>query len=1091
MTKTTQSRNSRQSDIEELVDLIAKEVRGLNSDIGALRAPAPSARDSDFTAKDQQYDRLRYIQELIDEAMELMDADEEGVGEAERSEATEHELSDLERLAGARSRGGLAIVVGHTRRAPGAVGRFPTGRETEYPWNKDLAFRIQAECGKRGIESKIFYRDRIGVSGAYRNVKAWKPEATVELHFNSASPSARGTETIYGKSASERWATLVQNEMLKVLDRPARLDRGLLLRNERNRVRGWRSVTRVHPSALIEPFFGSSTSESALGAGRKAELALGIVHAFMKLRGMSIDSDAPANDPGQVDGDRPIAGLWGRLRTAYIKSEIEHPDLKEITFAQWGNESGYGTSKLAVEHLNFAGMKWRSMMAPYATKIKYRAHDGLDYYCRFDSLEKFIAGYWARLDGISAYSGWRRYGKDPTGFIRHIGRVWATYADYPDRVIKARDHLVRVGQLPFGAAQPEPGPAPGPQVPQPAPPTPAPDMPSRDRVVAAFPTTAVLFTELFDTYLNHELEFEHQRLATLAQWALESGWGSSELANRHFNFAGIAWMEELDEFAGRYPYAPRETGTVADYCRFDDLSRFIAGYWKRFEVDETYVNWRTAAARSPHDFIDFIAMHRDPGDPSGYARKVKGILGRFGYTRPGRPALVATTSDRASNLIATSAGLRSSVVAMPQHGLVVRVMRTHVERVAGGSTYRTAANYELYNDGQRISDIAGMIFERRGPGDNSARARKFQRRLANGLYPLAAHPAADRYKQDDGSLPALRLMNTGARRGIFLQPGADHSSVTACLNVAAPIDRPGAAIRYDSGLSQLTALIRRLLDLHPDFPIASQSEISNCWLLIEGEPDDVSNHSAARNWLGRPGPTSSRLDARQFFAQDIHIDQLRQAARFDVVASTMNGDGLVEGVNLEFFNALVQQGIDLTQLRGDFGANMWHEWASGWQAMVNGDQREVRERQADNLERIGARLLEALDINDPYGLLPPMVGAAIADEDGAILKLKEWGGDPNLPDALGRSPLVAAASYGAPDAVQALLAVGADRHAVQRQPSTDRLRQSAIKLSHQVQPNVCQPGATPIECAEIGRDLVAGDASAELAYDRVIELLSR
>ena len=77
--------------------------------------------------------------------------------------------------------------------------------------------------------------------------------------------------------------------------------------------------------------------------------------------------------------------LIERLAAAYRGYALPHPKLRAVTLAQWLLESGRGSSALAREHLNFAGLKWRPEMAPFATRIDYAAHDGADAYCRFAS----------------------------------------------------------------------------------------------------------------------------------------------------------------------------------------------------------------------------------------------------------------------------------------------------------------------------------------------------------------------------------------------------------------------------------------------------------------------------------------------------------------------------------------------------------------------------------------------------------------------------------------------------------------------------------------------------------------------------------
>lgn len=118
----------------------------------------------------------------------------------------------------------------------------------------------------------------------------------------------------------------------------------------------------------------------------------------------------------------------------YLDSDIDFPNLRAITVAQWTLESGYGRSNLASDHLNFAGLKWRSEMQGYATPVEYAAHDGTEKYCKFSSLKKFITGYWHFLDR-SPYEGWREHADSAADFIRFIGPIYTPTHMYADNVL--------------------------------------------------------------------------------------------------------------------------------------------------------------------------------------------------------------------------------------------------------------------------------------------------------------------------------------------------------------------------------------------------------------------------------------------------------------------------------------------------------------------------------------------------------------------------------------------------------------------------------------------------------------------------------
>jgi len=103
----------------------------------------------------------------------------------------------------------------------------------------------------------------------------------------------------------------------------------------------------------------------------------------------------------------------------YRKTNIKYNNLKAVTLAQWMLESGRAKSPLAQNHFNFAGLKWRSEMEGFATKVSYPAHDGTNDYCKFESIEAFIKGYWNFI-GRSVYDGWETHADSADGYIQFI-----------------------------------------------------------------------------------------------------------------------------------------------------------------------------------------------------------------------------------------------------------------------------------------------------------------------------------------------------------------------------------------------------------------------------------------------------------------------------------------------------------------------------------------------------------------------------------------------------------------------------------------------------------------------------------------------
>lgn len=179
----------------------------------------------------------------------------------------------------------LALVVGHTRTSPGAMGVSPISA-SEYEFNRELALLVEKSGNSRGHQVATFFRDGVGIEGAYEQVAEWKADAVVELHFNAFNGEARGTETLYCndndqmKVLEKEFAELVQQHICQVFNRTDRTNRGIksLSRSDR----GYQNVTQLFdiPSILIEPFFGDNPTEAQMAVAKKQQLAEAIILAF-------------------------------------------------------------------------------------------------------------------------------------------------------------------------------------------------------------------------------------------------------------------------------------------------------------------------------------------------------------------------------------------------------------------------------------------------------------------------------------------------------------------------------------------------------------------------------------------------------------------------------------------------------------------------------------------------------------------------------------------------------------------------------------------------------------------------------------------
>ena len=106
------------------------------------------------------------------------------------------------------------------------------------------------------------------------------------------------------------------------------------------------------------------------------------------------------------------------------------------------------------------------------------------------------------------------------------------------------------------------------------------------------------------------IEFEHLKVAQLAQAILESGWGKSDLFKLHANPFGMKYRQEVHN-AVPVEYEAHDGKDI--YCEFATLEDAVKGYWI-FIDRPVYQGWRDNSA-TPEDFIRFIAFAGYVGGP--------------------------------------------------------------------------------------------------------------------------------------------------------------------------------------------------------------------------------------------------------------------------------------------------------------------------------------------------------------------------------------------------------------------------------------------------------------------------------------------
>lgn len=146
----------------------------------------------------------------------------------------------------------------------------------EWLYNVRLGALLKKHLYDEGISS-ILYDEYEGSS--YGSAMRWvarkmaedKVTVAIELHFNSASPTASGCEMLYYHSSTQgkRLATMLQREVIVEYNTK---NRGIKPMQRFSRGGGFLVKTKC-PSVICEPFFGSNEREWRMFSTSRSLLA--------------------------------------------------------------------------------------------------------------------------------------------------------------------------------------------------------------------------------------------------------------------------------------------------------------------------------------------------------------------------------------------------------------------------------------------------------------------------------------------------------------------------------------------------------------------------------------------------------------------------------------------------------------------------------------------------------------------------------------------------------------------------------------------------------------------------------------------------
>jgi len=186
----------------------------------------------------------------------------------------------------------VGLCCGHSRLSGNGYaegGAISIGGVSEWAYNSDLAHRIHMYLSAARVESLIYNRY---LGSGYSSAMSWlanklsDDEVTLalELHFNSAGPSATGHEWLHYKTSAKGKA------LANVLDQefdttfPQLKSRGV---HPPESGRGDIFLQRTHcPAVICEPFFGSNRNDWKVAVDDKELIARTIANSILVYMGI-------------------------------------------------------------------------------------------------------------------------------------------------------------------------------------------------------------------------------------------------------------------------------------------------------------------------------------------------------------------------------------------------------------------------------------------------------------------------------------------------------------------------------------------------------------------------------------------------------------------------------------------------------------------------------------------------------------------------------------------------------------------------------------------------------------------------------------
>ena len=223
----------------------------------------------------------------------------------------------------------VGVCIGHSR--SGDAGAVSVGDVSEWNYNVPVGEKVTALLQAAGVEVLFLTAYEGGSYGSAmswvaRELDAFGADCAIELHFNSASASARGFEHLYWHSSSKG-----KDLALAIFDGQAQafpdsVARDVKPKTSNDRGSGFLSKPAC-PTVIVEPFFGSNQDDWEQYRSEAAQDKLAGVYADAILSFLGVSAPEVPETPTEPETPEiDHEGALARIEAA----EIQLADAKRI-----------------------------------------------------------------------------------------------------------------------------------------------------------------------------------------------------------------------------------------------------------------------------------------------------------------------------------------------------------------------------------------------------------------------------------------------------------------------------------------------------------------------------------------------------------------------------------------------------------------------------------------------------------------------------------------------------------------------------------------------------------------------------------------